>query len=161
MPNHLDVADIDNRAEALAKDKHNVFLMDGIGQDNEAARQTEIPENFRHDALLGALAINPLENKAHHEKRLAEEADKNPQCEFRLKPNKEMGELFLHDRSMSVGGCGTKTKGYRRFEPNLYTRSAVCRHVFFDRLKLIELQGIDRCFARATAQTMKACFIQM
>ena len=79
-PDQLDVAQIDKGAKRLAENEDQILLVNGVRQDDQTAAQTEIPENFRHNALFGAFTVNPLEQEAHHEKALTQKADRNPDC---------------------------------------------------------------------------------
>src|SRR5574343_1105277 len=74
----VQVAEIDDQAEALAKYEDRVIAVDGINSQHQAAEDAEIPEGHRHDDLLGLFARPPLDDETHHEQPLATEANGNP-----------------------------------------------------------------------------------
>jgi hypothetical protein len=90
--NKVDVEQIDEQPQPLPQYKDKVLLMNSIDQNDQPAAQAEIPEYFRHHALLGAFAGDPLQDKAHHEHALPEEANKGPQGQMGVQPN----ENILH-----------------------------------------------------------------
>ena len=78
-PDQLNIANIDEGAEALAQDENKVLFVNGIGQHDQPAPEAKIPEDFGDDALLDALAVNPLNDKAHHKKALTEKTYGDPE----------------------------------------------------------------------------------
>ncbi len=64
------VADIDQRRDALAEDDHRLALHDAVDQRHQPAAHREDPECERDDALAGALARDPLHQEAAGEQEL-------------------------------------------------------------------------------------------
>ena len=77
-----DVADVDDRRQSLADDNHGFALGDAVDQRHQAAAHREEPERHRHHALSGALAGNPLHQKARGEQQLRDQAERQPEIEL-------------------------------------------------------------------------------
>src|SRR5574343_90933 len=75
----VQVAEIDDQAEALAENEDRVVAVDGIDGQHQAAEAAEIPESHRHDDLPGFFARPPLDDETHHEQPLATEANGDPE----------------------------------------------------------------------------------
>ena len=73
-----EVAGVDDEAHALAEHEDRVAAVDGVGEEHEAAGEGEVPEGDRHHRLPRPLGHDPLDQEAHGEERLAEEADHDP-----------------------------------------------------------------------------------
>jgi hypothetical protein len=90
----IDVAQVNEQAQPLSQHKNQVLLMNGINEKDYSSAEAEIPENFRHDALLDALRRNPLHDEAHHEQKLSEKADNRPQSPMSGKPGEDIFHLY-------------------------------------------------------------------
>ena len=75
----LQVAQIHQEAAELAHEEHRVMPVNGIEQKQERAAEAEVPELDRHHARTDLLATPPLEQEAHGEQCLAEEAEPEPE----------------------------------------------------------------------------------
>src|SRR5574343_1701314 len=75
----VQVAEIDDQAQALAESEDRVVAVDGIDGQHQAAEDAEIPEGHRNDDLLGLFARPPLDDETHHEQPLATETDGDPE----------------------------------------------------------------------------------
>jgi len=80
----MQVAEVDDETQRLAKDEDRVFPMDGIDGEHQPTSNTEVPEGNRDDDLLGLFARPPLDDKAHHEQRLPAKADADPAPDLKL-----------------------------------------------------------------------------
>ena len=72
------VAEINYRANALTQDENRVLPMDGIGQQDHASTNTEIPEGQGNGAFTPLLRYDPLDQKPHKKTYLPNEANNYP-----------------------------------------------------------------------------------
>jgi hypothetical protein len=63
--NELEIASVDKDAGTLPHDEYRVSPVDGIGKQSHSPGQTKIPEVDGNYAAAVALAVNPLNQKAH------------------------------------------------------------------------------------------------
>ena len=72
------IAKIDERADALSRNKHRVLPVDGIGECDEPADQAHIPKGDGNAAFGVPFRRDPLNHPATEKETLAEEADADP-----------------------------------------------------------------------------------
>src|ERR1041384_1821414 len=72
------VANIDNRSNALSCDKNWIFSIDGIGEGDEPADKAHIPKRDRDLALRLFFRGNPLHHPAAEKQPLAQKSDGEP-----------------------------------------------------------------------------------
>ena len=65
QPDQVNIPRIDEKAHKLSEHDDRVSAMYGVDKQHQAPRKAEIPEGGRDDALLDALARNPLQHEAH------------------------------------------------------------------------------------------------
>src|SRR4051794_26790043 len=70
-----EIARVDDEPRRLAGDEDRVEPIDRVGEKHDAAAQTAIPERERDHAPAHELALEPLDDEARCEQRLAEKAD--------------------------------------------------------------------------------------
>jgi hypothetical protein len=66
----IEVAQINEYARRLADDKYRVFTVKRVSKESYPSCQAEIPESFWNHTAPDALALNPLDDKAHGKERL-------------------------------------------------------------------------------------------
>src|SRR5437016_6112813 len=88
--NKIQIPAVHKKPARLAKDEHRIPLVDGIGEQHDATAEAAIPEGERNDAAALHLALEPLDDKAGGEQRLAREADRKPDP-FRGNPSMHTG----------------------------------------------------------------------
>ena len=76
--NQDEVSDVHNGADALARDKYRISSMNGVGQRDQPAYQTHIPERDRDLARGGPFGGDPLDDPPAEEQSLAQEPSRNP-----------------------------------------------------------------------------------
>src|SRR5690606_14643442 len=74
----VQVAQVDQQAARLARDEDRVAAMDGVDQQDGAAKQAEPPERARDDAAAGPLGGNPLQEEAGGKRELSQETHHQP-----------------------------------------------------------------------------------
>src|SRR5262249_11713633 len=76
--NEHEVARVDQRTNALSRDKNRIPPIDRVGERNEPADQTHIPEHYRHPAFRPSFRCDPLDEPPAKKKPLAQEAYTQP-----------------------------------------------------------------------------------
>src|SRR5438270_847162 len=72
------VANIDDRPDALSCDEDGISSIDRIGQRDESADQTHVPKRDRDLTLRLFFRGNPLDHPAAEKQSLAEKSDGEP-----------------------------------------------------------------------------------
>src|SRR5262249_13961541 len=80
--NEIEIAQIDEKAEALAENKHGILAIKRVHEQQKSAADREHPEAHRHDALARAFGRNPLHEEAHEKKHLRDIAECDPPIEL-------------------------------------------------------------------------------
>src|SRR2546426_11995264 len=73
-----EVAQVDEGSHPLARDEYRILAVDGIGQGDQTADQTQIPERQGDRALPLPLGAEPLDDPPGEEQPLPAEADDDP-----------------------------------------------------------------------------------
>lgn len=76
--NEVEVSEINNKPRCLANHNHRILTPDSVAQQNDATRDTEIPEGLWNNAFTLFLRCHPLNKEAHEEHTLTQKADDNP-----------------------------------------------------------------------------------
>src|SRR5579871_1650228 len=124
-----DVAHVDDGGETLTEDDHRLTLHQPIEQRHQPAADREHPEREWHHALAGALARDPLHQKAEREQKLRAQAEHEPEVELvdegLLKISPEVGSDLDEHQRISVT-CGTRFR--RRISHQTPARSRIPIH---------------------------------
>jgi hypothetical protein len=70
--NKNQVSQIDKNPRPLPQTENNVFDVDGVNKQADAAGQTEIPKIYRYHAFLLFFRSQPLNKKPHKKAGLSE-----------------------------------------------------------------------------------------
>jgi hypothetical protein len=77
--NEAEVTQVDKNAGALAGYENRILSVYGVREQDKTTGKAEIPERRGNDAFADTLALQPLYDKAHGEKRLSGETYYNPE----------------------------------------------------------------------------------
>src|SRR5450755_887576 len=113
----IEVADIDHKAQRLARDEDRVSAVERVDQQQRAAADREEPERDRNDASAGALGRDPLYHEAHGEESLRHESEQHPGVELDDEDVMQIVENISHQpsprsqsASVSCGGSATRRR---------------------------------------------------
>lgn len=76
--NEDQISDIHDRSNGLARDKHRIHSVNRVGERDQSADETHVPEGDGDAALRSPLGSDPLNHPPAEEEPLTEEADTDP-----------------------------------------------------------------------------------
>ena len=76
--NQHEVSQVDKGTDALSGNEDRIPYMERVGQRDQPARETHVPEGDRHMAFRAALRGEPLHKPPHEKQTLTEEPDAQP-----------------------------------------------------------------------------------
>ena len=74
----MDIARVDQEARRLAKSEHGIGAVDSVSEQQDAAKEAEIPKRLGDDARPRLLGGNPLHQEAHGKQELGGKTDGEP-----------------------------------------------------------------------------------
>jgi hypothetical protein len=78
--NENQISDVHDRSNGLACNKHRIHSVNRVGERDQSADETHVPEGDGDAALRSSLGSDPLNHPTAEKEPLTEEADTDPDC---------------------------------------------------------------------------------